>query len=231
MLLSSSIATISGDPAECLSRSWSSDPLYPLPYTTGTTTGTITNADTIAGNNLVMSATGESFDCARWSEEDAPGVLQALTFLSPNTTGPYNGDVIAQLTLSGRDTSVVAQPTVTPTPSGTEIGGELAAITDEIFVPRCALPSCHSSQSRSGDLVLEPAVVFDQLVGRPSSIPSEAGRVRVVPSDAAASFLVRKLTGNLDADEGGRMPLNNPALDTEQIDRIRAWIDAGAAPR
>jgi len=120
-----------------------------------------------------------------------------------------------------------------PTPVPTEIGGELAAITSDIFVPSCALPSCHSSDTKAGALVLEPQSVYDELVNvSPLSTGARrAGLLRVKPGDPDASFLVRKLEDELDQGQGSVMPLTGPRLEDDKIERIRAWIASGAPPR
>ena len=229
MFLSASLTTVPGPPADCLTRDWSGDPTYPLPFTTGTSTGTITSADRVVGSNLVMSRTGENFDCSRWTDTDGPGILQALPFLNPNNTQGISGDLIALLTLAGHDARALLPPP-TPTPPVTPIGGELAAITEDIFAARCALPSCHSSATRAGDLVLEAAGVYDALVGQPAANPvARAGGVlRVAPGAPATSYLMRKILGDLGSGEGVRMPLGNPPLPEHEVARIRAWILAGA---
>jgi hypothetical protein len=236
LLLNASLLQIPGGPQECLTRDWSADVVNPIPFTTGNATGTITSANRMPGTAVVMSRDGENFDCARWTDSEGPGVLQAMPFLSPNAPGGV-GDVIAQLTLSGHapygDLDPDPEPSPQPTPPPTEIGGELAAIADEILVPRCALPSCHSAETMAGALILERELVYDELVGVPAFATGarSAGLLRVAPGDSDASFLVRKLTGELDFAQGSAMPLGNPPLEAELIDRIRTWIDAGAPPR
>jgi hypothetical protein len=236
LLLNASLLQIPGGPQECLTRDWSADAVNPVPFTTGTVLGTITSANGVAGTAVVMSRDGENFDCARWTEPEGPGVLQAMPFLSPNTVGGV-GDTIAQLTLAGRppynDPGPTPEPNPEPTPPPTEIGGELAALADEVFVPRCALPSCHSSETLAGALILERDLVYDELVGVPAfaSGARSAGLLRVAPGDSSASFLIRKLTGDLENGQGSPMPLGNVPLDEATIERIRAWIDSGAPPR
>src|SRR5262249_24266193 len=120
-----------------------------------------------------------------------------------------------------------------PTPVPVEIGGALADISDQIFTPSCALPSCHSSASKSGALVLERDSLYNQLVNVSplSTAARQAGLLRVKPGDPDDSFLVRKLEGNLDPGEGSPMPQTGPRLTQDHIDQIRAWIAAGAPPR
>lgn len=236
LFLNASLLQIAGGPQECLTRDWSADEVHPIPFTTGTSSGTITSANGVLGSVVTMSRDGENFDCSRWEDSTGPGVLQAMSFLSPNTPNGV-GDIVAQLTIAGRppygDARPEPEPEPEPTPVPTEIGGELAAIADEILVPRCALPSCHSDATRAGALVLERALVYDELVGvlAFSSGARSAGLLRVAPGDADRSFLIRKLTGALGPGQGSSMPLGNIPLEAGSIDRIRAWIDAGAAPR
>ena len=49
-------------------------------------------------------------------------------------------------------------------------------------------------------------------------------------NDPGASFILRKLSGDLSIAEGGRMPLSAGLPDAAEIERIRAWIVAGAEP-
>jgi hypothetical protein len=95
------------------------------------------------------------------------------------------------------------------------------------------LPSCHSSASRTGDLVLERAVAYDELVGRApdNAAARAAGLSRVAAGNLASSFLLKKLSGELAPEEGERMPLDAGQLEEADIERIRAWIAAGAPPR
>jgi hypothetical protein len=111
-----------------------------------------------------------------------------------------------------------------------EIGGALADIESQIFMPSCALPSCHSSQTQAGALILEPASVYNELVNvSPLSTGArQAGLLRVKPGDPDNSFLIRKLEGTLDPGEGAPMPLTGPKLSDDQIGMIRAWIADGA---
>ncbi len=56
-------------------------------------------------------------------------------------------------------------------------------------------------------------------------------RVTVVDpnsGDPNTSFLLHKLTGNLDLGFGARMPFGMPKLSGNLIDIIQLWIEAGA---
>jgi hypothetical protein len=51
----------------------------------------------------------------------------------------------------------------------------------------------------------------------------------VLPGDPAASYLIAKLTG-VGMCSGSVMPKAGSELSPAQIDTVRAWIGAGAAP-
>jgi hypothetical protein len=131
-------------------------------------------------------------------------------------------------------------PTSTPTPTPTETATptmgaavSFAQIQDEIFTPRCAVPICHDSVSRSGSLVLEAGASFDQLVGVEPSTPAarDAGMLRVDPGDPNNSFLVTKLElPQATIEFGSPMPLIGDRLTPDELQSIRDWIAQGAQP-
>jgi hypothetical protein len=234
LLINSSLVQVAGGAEECLTRDWSADAVNPIPFTTGNVTGRIDNANGRPGTSIVMSRDGEGFDCSRWGEAEAPGILYAMPLVAPNAA-PGFGDVVSLLSLASRErVDAEPEPEPEPTPGGgpTPIGGELLAIRDEVFALRCAQTSCHSDATRAGGLVLNGDDVYDQLVGVAAQNPAarEAGALRVVPGAPEASFLVRKLTGDLAPDEGVSMPFGGAPIPTEEIERIRAWIADGAPP-
>ncbi|MEQ1507146.1 MAG: hypothetical protein ABMB14_33265 [Myxococcota bacterium] len=100
-----------------------------------------------------------------------------------------------------------------------------AEIRDEILVPSCGFSSCHGSGT--GDLTISAdGDVYAALVDVPSV--GSPGETLVVPGDPDASYLVAKLEGAAGI-EGDPMPAPS-GLDPAEVDRIRAWIAAGAAP-
>jgi len=233
LLINASLVQIAGTAEECLTRDWSADVVNPIPFTTGNVTGRIDNANAKPGTSIVMSRDGEGFDCSRWGEAEAPGILYAMPLVAPNAA-PGFGDVISLLSVASReraDLEPEPEPTPAPTPGGhTPIGGELLAIRDEIFAVRCAQSSCHADQTKAGGLVLNGDDVYDQLVGVAATNPAarDAGALRVVAGSPEASFLVRKLTGDLAADEGLPMPFGGATIPGAEIERIRGWIADGA---
>jgi len=233
LLMNASLLQVAGGPEECLTRDWSADVVNPIPFTTGNVTGRIDNANGKPGTTIVLSRDGEGFDCSRWGESEAPGILYAMPLVAPNSA-PGFGDVVTLLSLAARERVELEpeEPEPEPTPGSgpTPIGGELLVIRDEIFAVRCAQSSCHADQTRAGGLVLNGDDVYDQLVGVAALNPAarDAGALRVIAGSPEASFLVRKLTGDLAADEGLPMPFGGATIPPAEIERIRAWIAAGA---
>jgi hypothetical protein len=95
----------------------------------------------------------------------------------------------------------------------------------------CDVATCHGSLN-SAHLDLRPGATYTQLVGILADNPAaaSAGKQRVTPGDAAASFLSQKLHGTMNsgAGEGSQMPLNGSLLNADELALIDAWIDAGA---
>lgn len=115
----------------------------------------------------------------------------------------------------------------TPTPTRP---ATFATIRDAIFVPRCALPTCHDAASAAGGLRLTADAAYDDLVGVEPQLEAarDAGALRVDPGVSDNSFLVTKLIGP-PLGQGSRMPLTGELLTDDEVALIRAWIDAGAA--
>lgn len=103
-------------------------------------------------------------------------------------------------------------------------------LQDEVFSVSCASESCHSSVGRAGNLVLEPGVSYDELVGVVPTHPGarSAGLARVQPGDPDGSFLCHKIEPGLAGGLGSGMPLTGPTLDLGTTEIVRAWILAGA---
>ena len=93
----------------------------------------------------------------------------------------------------------------------------------------CNVASCHGPLQQAG-LDLRAGAAYADLVGAAASNPGAAarGKLRVVPGDAAASFLSQKLHGTQAPDEGATMPLIGLRLGATELALLDAWIDAGA---
>jgi hypothetical protein len=113
-----------------------------------------------------------------------------------------------------------------PPPAST---GKFAQIESTVF-PNCTTSGCHSGGAPANGLSLEAGVAYDELVNvaAQNAVANAAGKKRVVPNDAANSFLVQKLTGNLTDFEGKQMPRDLPPLSNDLITLVEEWINEGA---
>ncbi|HYD47426.1 MAG TPA: hypothetical protein VEB21_03725, partial [Terriglobales bacterium] len=103
-------------------------------------------------------------------------------------------------------------------------------IQSQVFTVSCSSESCHSSVGRAADLVLEEGYAWDSLVDHDPTNPVAAanGMMRVMAGDPDRSFILAKLTDDLDPGEGDPMPWNAARLEPGTIEIIEAWIRAGA---
>ena len=77
--------------------------------------------------------------------------------------------------------------------------------------------ACHGGVKKAGGF----SVLFEE----EALAPAKSGKLAIVPGDADASEMIRRLTLT-DPDE--RMPLDHPALAPDEIDLLRTWINQGA---
>ncbi|QJW92006.1 DUF1553 domain-containing protein [Spirosoma taeanense] len=66
---------------------------------------------------------------------------------------------------------------------------------------------------------------FSLLFKHEALAPAKSGKPAIIPGDADASEMIRRLTLS-DPDE--RMPLDHPPLKPDEIELLRNWIDQGA---
>lgn len=101
----------------------------------------------------------------------------------------------------------------------------LAGLHQNVFSTKCANPTCHDGsfepdfrtiQSTYASLVYHPVIKNDD---------NNSFDFRVVPGDADASWLMRRVTVD---DVLGKMPLYAPSLSDEEVENIRKWINNGA---
>jgi uncharacterized protein (TIGR03118 family) len=148
-----------------------------------------------------------------------------------DSTQAANGSVSIVATATDSDgnagssaaaTATVANGTAPPPPPPAPT---LAQLQAEIFTPRCT--GCHNGSGGGlpGVMDLSSGSSFGALVGVASI--EAAPLLRVKPGDAANSYLVQKLEGAAGI-AGSRMPLGGPFLDAATIDKVKAWINAGA---
>jgi hypothetical protein len=108
----------------------------------------------------------------------------------------------------------------------------LSDINDKYFSKACTFGGCHDSSSAEGGLDLEVASLHSVLVNVAAADPKAGPRnkLRVVPGDPDNSFLVQKLEGTMERDEGNIMPDGaDEPIDPEcRIAMVRKWITDGA---
>lgn len=92
-----------------------------------------------------------------------------------------------------------------------------------VFSASCALSGCHDDTA-SADLNLLQGKSYNNLVNIKST--QEPDKIRVIPNDAANSYLVIKIEGRQSAGE--RMPKGGSPLSSAKIQNIKNWINKGA---
>jgi hypothetical protein len=103
--------------------------------------------------------------------------------------------------------------------SGPPCPTNIEEVSSQVFEVSCVDAGCHGSNDRAGGLDLQASALELELFRQEAALCD--GEVRVVPGDAASSYLVDKLRGT---GCGAQMPIAE-ALRDETIDCIAAWID------
>lgn len=112
----------------------------------------------------------------------------------------------------------------TTAPTQPSNGTPLAKFSDiraKVFI-NCTGAQCHSSSGNQGNLILESAVAYNNLVGVQSILFPLYKRVEA--GNSANSLIVKILKGEISP----QMPLNGTPLPVATIDSIAKWIDQGA---
>jgi hypothetical protein len=121
------------------------------------------------------------------------------------------------------DDSAVLEPTPEPTPAPATW-----TVVFDLIAFRCGCHDAVEQASGMYDLTDEDSA-WSVLVGVPSfDVPTMN---RIEPGDPENSYLVRKIEGR-HVEVGGagnRMPPTGFPLREDDVARIRAWIEAGAA--
>jgi len=135
----------------------------------------------------------------------------------PLTGPPFLADTEINLftswILAGMPQGQEATPPVTPPPTSDEI---TYANVAPIFAQRCM--QCHRENG-----IMGPPPEGYQLMSLKQTL-SITDRARVVPGNAQASELIRRINGLAKP----RMPLNGPPLTPDEIELITQWVDNGA---
>lgn len=111
----------------------------------------------------------------------------------------------------------------------TACGSDPATFTQvqsEILTPSCSFQACHMAPAtQAAGLALDTGA-YEMLVN--AAAVEAMDKVRVVPGDLAASYLMNKLE-NRDIAMGGAMMPPTQMLSEERLEIVRSWIEAGAA--
>ncbi len=95
----------------------------------------------------------------------------------------------------------------------------------EIFTRRgCTAGGCHGS-GEGGLTMTSAGGAYGNLVN--VAAVGRGGEVRVIPGNAAGSYLVKKLEG-ASGIAGAQMPLGSGPLDNIDLTNIKNWINQGA---
>ena len=113
-----------------------------------------------------------------------------------------------------------------PTGSSGDGGGDIEPVSfsadvQPILTQSCATSGCHLAPNPSAGLDLSAGEAYGNLVGVAAS--GNPSLMRVAAGSAEDSFLYLKLLG-----QGTSIMPPGGSLPEEQIETIRAWIDAGA---
>lgn len=98
---------------------------------------------------------------------------------------------------------------------------EVPAEVQKLFVDRCK--GCHIDRASGGLSLASAGASFTNLVGSAGSGMGCTDRVRVVPGNPGASYLVAKLQGSAGIC-GVRMPRNQAPLSDAEMKPILDWI-------
>jgi hypothetical protein len=108
----------------------------------------------------------------------------------------------------------------------------LANVLQPVFTAKCATPTCHQTQSASGNLNMETGVTYGESVGVPSESGLAKGLKIVDPGNVKGSYLVRKILAKglarFDSAMPQGCPVSVPCLTDEETAQILTWINAGA---
>jgi hypothetical protein len=105
----------------------------------------------------------------------------------------------------------------------------LTSLQASIFTPRCAVPGCHAPPAPEQGMDLSAGHPYVNTVGAGGGVDATelSGFKRIAPGNSADSYVVMKISAD-PRIAGEPMPADGTTLTNDEIDSIRAWIDAGA---
>lgn len=195
-------------------------------------------------NDLVLTATfqGDVFAFERQTGKEvwrwkAPGGINSWMTVVGDTVVIPCGAADPATVVALRLGASAGPATTDPSTAGSSTGGTpmgaatFSSIHADILSTRCAGPVCHGGSSTGGSLNVgagDASTVRGALVGKPATGSGCASSMlsMVTPGQPDQSLLYLKLT---DAPPCGmRMPPTGP-LPAAELERIRTWIENGAA--
>ncbi len=115
-------------------------------------------------------------------------------------------------------------------PSVGSTGSSFALLQTKVFDVSCT--QCHNDISKNiyGNLSLSDTAAYKMLIGAPptNAEATKLGMQRVTVGHPEKSFILFKLSGELDSLMGDAMPQHGQSLSPNKIEFIRQWIAAGA---
>src|SRR4051794_40165777 len=81
---------------------------------------------------------------------------------------------------------------------------KFSEVQTKVFTASCTFSACHRGPTGAGNLILDEGKAYDQLVNAKAAGAGVTDRIRVVPGDLNASYLIEKLT-NAKPTVGDRM--------------------------
>ena len=130
--------------------------------------------------------------------------------------------------IGGSDVGISATGDAT---RGCSVRPTLTDLSEKYFSFSCAFGGCHDERA-AGGLNLLRGGLHARLVGIAASNENAQarGKLRVVPGDPDASFLVQKLEGTQARDEGKIQPdgADQPIDPNCRIKMLRQWISDSA---
>lgn len=182
------------------------------------------SAMTDAGGPPGADSTGTAIDqLTTDATTAAPGTTSSTTGIGGST-----GDDGGATQTSAADTTGDADTTGSTGSTGEEVAGPPSFMDDlwPIVFPECG---CHVDDNAAGKLHLWKTVAHDNLVGRPSNQVKKM--LLVDPGSPDTSYLWHKLVGtHADVDGEGKLMPPGGALEPDELDLFRAWIEQGALP-
>jgi hypothetical protein len=161
---------------------------------------------------------------SRWARILSAFALAAVSLVACNVETYEDG--VARFNAENPTAPPAPPPPGSPPPPPPPPGTVMPVFSDiqaQIFTPDCATSGCHSGGAPAGGLNLAAGNSYAALVGIASS--EDPNIMRVVPFDAANSYLMQTLDGS--AASGTVMPPSG-MLPQASLDAVRTWINNGA---